>query len=324
MALKEALTRLDKLFGKGVVLRLGDHKPVSVESISTGIMGLDNAIGIGGLPKGRVVEIIGAESGGKTTLTLSVIAECQKAGGIAAFIDAEHSFDPVWAKKLGVDVDNLLVSQPDYGEQALEIAESLIRSGDIGIVVVDSVAALTPKSEIEGEFGDSQMGLQARMMSQAMRKLTSATHKSNAILVMINQIREKIGVFYGSNETTPGGRALRFYSSVRLDVRRASTLKDGEEPRGIRVKVKVIKNKCSAPFKTAEFDLIFGRGIDKEGDLVDLCTENGVISKSGAWFVTEGGRKFQGRDAVVQAFRDDSDYAGGFKTKLLEKLCSKG
>jgi len=322
MALKEALSRLDKMFGKGVIVRLGDHDPVAVESISTGIMSLDQAIGIGGLPKGRVVEIIGAESGGKTTLTLSVIAQCQQAGGLAAFIDAEHSFDPIWAAKLGVDTDNLLVSQPDYGEQALEIAEGLIRSGDIGIVVVDSVAALTPKSEIEGEFGDSQMGLQARMMSQAMRKLTSAVHKSKAILVMINQIREKIGVVYGPSETTPGGRALRFYSSVRLDVRRASTIKDGEESTGIRVKVKVIKNKCAAPFKTAEFGLIFGQGIDKEGDLVDLCTENGVISKSGSWFDVAGER-FQGRDAVIDYLRTLPENARTLKTQLMEKLCSK-
>lgn len=319
MTLKEQITRLDKQFGKGILVRLGDHDPVQVDAISTGVLSLDIALGVGGLPKGRVVEIMGVESGGKTTVTLSTIAQCQKAGGLAAFIDAEHSFDPKWAAKLGVDVDNLLVSQPDYGEQALEVAEALVKSNEIGIIVVDSVAALTPKAEIEGEMGDSHMGLQARMMSQAMRKLTAIVHKSNTCLCFINQIREKIGVMFGSPETTTGGRALRFYSSVRLDVRRLSTLKNGEEPIGVRTKVKVIKNKVAAPFKTAEFDLLFGHGISKEGDLLDVAATTDLLEKSGSW-ITIYGQRFQGRDNAIARLREDKELAGKLEAAVRERF----
>jgi recombination protein RecA len=321
MSLAEATKKIEKQFGKGAIRRLGDHDPVRVEAISTGILSLDLAIGVGGIPKGRVIEILGAESGGKTTLTLSVIAECQKAGGVAAFIDAEHSFDPVWAAKIGVDVDNLYVTQPDYGEQALEIAEALIKSDGVGVVVVDSVAALTPKSELDGEFGDAQMGLQARMMSQAMRKLTGSVHKSKSPIIFINQIREKLGVMFGNPETTPGGRALKFYSSVRLDVRRSGVIKSGEDPIGARTKVKVIKNKVAAPFKTAEFDLMFDRGISREGDLLDLGVLHGFVEKSGSWFsFVSGDRLAQGRENSVERLREDKASAAQLEAKIREKL----
>lgn len=292
---------------------------MEVNSISTGVLSLDMAIGVGGLPTGRIIEVFGAESGGKTTLTLSVIAQCQKTGRLAGFVDAEHSFDPKWASLLGVDTDNLIVSQPDYGEQGLEVVEALVASGDFGVVVVDSVAALTPKAELEGEMGDNQMGLHARMMSKAMRKLTAVVHKSDTILIMINQIREKIGVMFGNPETTTGGRALKFAASVRLDVRRSATIKNGEEATGVRTKVKVVKNKVGSPFRVAEFDLIFNKGISREGDLLDLGTENGLIEKSGSW-LTVLGERFQGREKAVAALAESPELAGKLETAVREKL----
>ena len=306
--LDNTLSQIEKQFGKGSILRLGSKDaiiPVSV--ISTGSISLDTALGVGGLPRGRVIEVFGPESSGKTTIALQVIAEAQKKGGMAAFIDVEHALDPIYSRKLGVDVDNLLVSQPDYGEQALEIAEALVRSGAIDVLVVDSVAALVPKAELDGEMGDSHMGVQARLMSQALRKLTGVVSKSRTCLIFINQIREKIGVMFGSPETTTGGRALKFYSSVRLDIRRIAAIKDGETVIGSRTKVKVVKNKVAAPFREAEFDIIYGEGISKEGDLIDLGAAQSVIEKSGSWFSYKGERIGQGRENARQFLKDNAD-----------------
>jgi len=306
--LDNTLSQIEKQFGKGSILRLGSKDaivPVSV--ISTGSISLDNALGVGGLPRGRVNEIYGPESSGKTTIALQVIAEAQKKGGMAAFIDVEHALDPVYSKKLGVDVDNLLVSQPDYGEQALEITGALIASGQIDVLVVDSVAALVPKAELDGEMGDSHMGVQARLMSQALRKLTGVVSKSRTCLVFINQIREKIGVMFGSPETTTGGRALKFYASVRLDIRRIAAIKDGETVIGSRTKVKVVKNKVAAPFREAEFDIIYGEGISREGDLIDLGSAQNVVEKSGSWFSYKGERIGQGRENARQFLKDNPD-----------------
>lgn len=301
-------------------LKLGDHKSEKVESISTGSIGLDYALGVGGLPKGRIVEIFGPESSGKTTLALHVIAEAQKQGGIAAFIDAEHAFDRFYAKKLGVDIDDLLVSQPDNGEQALEIAENLIRSGAIDVIVIDSVAALTPKSEIEGEMGDSKMGLQARLMSQAMRKLTASISKTGAVCIFINQLREKIGVMFGNPETTTGGNALKFYSSVRIDIRKVSQIKDGENILGNRVKVKVVKNKVAPPFKKAEFDILYGEGISLIGEIIDLGVEMNVIKKSGSWFSYNETKLGQGRDALKRLLEENPELCDELHDKIMEAL----
>src|SRR5947207_2512110 len=307
-ALDAALSHIEKQFGKGSILRLGSKEalvPVSV--ISTGSISLDAALGVGGFPRGRINEIFGPESSGKTTIALQVVAEAQKAGGIAAFIDVEHALDPIYARKLGVDVDNLLVSQPDYGEQALEITSHLIASGQIDVLVVDSVAALVPKSELDGEMGDSHMGLQARLMSQALRKLTGAVNKSRTCLVFINQIREKIGVMFGNPETTTGGRALKFYSSVRLDIRRIAAIKDGDIVTGSRTRVKVVKNKVAAPFRESEFDIMYGEGISREGDLIDLAANNGIVEKSGAWYSYKGERIGQGRENARHFLKDNKD-----------------
>jgi recombination protein RecA len=307
-ALELALGQIEKQFGKGSVLRLGSKDavlPVSV--IPTGAVSLDWALGVGGLPRGRVIEIYGPESSGKTTLALETIAQAQKGGGMAAFIDAEHALDPAYARKLGVDVDNLLVSQPDYGEQALEIAEALVRSGAIDVLVIDSVAALVPKAELDGEMGDSHMGLQARLMSQALRKITGIVSKSQTCLIFINQIRDKIGVLFGNPETTTGGRALKFYASVRIDIRRTNAIKDGEEIVGSRTKVKVVKNKVAPPFRAAEFDIMYGEGISREGDLVDQGVEHGIIEKSGAWYSYKGERIGQGRENAKQFLKDNAD-----------------
>ena len=300
-------------------MRLGAEAE-KMESISTGSLGLDYALGVGGLPKGRITEIFGPESSGKTTLALHVIAEAQKKGGIAAFIDAEHAFDRFYAAKLGVDVENLLISQPDYGEQALEIAENLIRSGAIDVIVVDSVAALTPKSELEGEMGDSKMGLQARLMSQAMRKLTATINKTGCICIFINQLREKLGVLFGNPETTTGGNALKFYSSVRLDIRKVSQIKDGENIIGSRVKVKVVKNKVAPPFRKAEFDILYGEGISRSGEIVDLGVETNIIKKSGSWFSYGESKLAQGRDAVKRLIDDNPELAEELSAKILEAL----
>jgi len=307
-ALELALGQIEKQFGKGSVLRLGSKDailPVSV--IATGAVSLDWALGVGGFPRGRVIEIFGPESSGKTTLALETIAQAQKTGGMAAFVDAEHALDPLYAKKLGVDVDNLLVSQPDYGEQALEIAEALVRSGAIDVLVIDSVAALVPKAELDGEMGDSHMGLQARLMSQALRKLTGIVSKSNTCFIFINQIREKIGVMFGNPETTTGGRALKFYSSVRVDIRRTNAIKDGEEVVGSRTKVKIVKNKVAPPFRVAEFDIMYGEGISREGDLVDLGVEHNIVEKSGSWYSYKGERIGQGRENAKQFLKDNPD-----------------
>ncbi|HEY6270558.1 MAG TPA: recombinase RecA [Terriglobales bacterium] len=320
-AIDLALAQIEKQFGKGSIMRLGSKEaimPISV--ISTGSISFDSALGVGGFPRGRVIEIFGPESSGKTTVALQVVAEAQKLGGMAAFIDAEHALDPIYAKKLGVDVDNLLVSQPDYGEQALEIAEALVRSGAVDVLVVDSVAALVPKAELEGEMGDSHMGLQARLMSQALRKLTGIVSKSRTCLVFINQIREKIGVMFGNPETTTGGRALKFYSSVRVDIRRIAAIKDGDTVVGNRTKVKVVKNKTAAPFREAEFDIMYGEGISREGDLVDLGVSRNLVEKSGAWFSYKGERIGQGRENVKQFLKDNRDVAVKLEAELRKEL----
>lgn len=307
--LQLAIDKLEKSYGKGTIMRMGDSPVEAVEAISTGSITLDLALGIGGFPKGRVIEIYGPESSGKTTVAIHAIAEAQKQGGIAAFIDAEHAFDRYYAQKLGVDIENLLISQPDNGEQALEIADNLIRSGAIDIIVIDSVAALTPKSEIEGEMGDSKVGLQARLMSQALRKLTATISRTGCCCIFINQLREKIGVMFGNPETTTGGNALKFYSSVRLDIRRIGQLKDGESVIGNRTRVKIVKNKVAPPFRTAEFDIIYGEGISRTGELVDLGVEKGIIKKSGSWFSYNETKLGQGREAVRQLFMDNPELA---------------
>src|ERR1700734_614362 len=307
-AVELALSQIEKQFGKGSIVRLGSREallPIAV--ISTGSISFDAALGVGGVPRGRVTEIFGPESSGKTTITLQIIAEAQRAGGLAAFVDAEHALDPAYAKKLGVDVDNLLVSQPDSGEQALEITEALVRSGAIDVLVVDSVAALVPKAELDGEMGDSHMGLQARLMSQALRKLTGTVSKSRTALIFINQIREKIGVMFGTPETTTGGRALKFYSSVRIDIRRIAAIKDGDVVTGSRTKVKVVKNKVAAPFREAEFDIIYGEGISREGDLLDVAVSNNIVEKSGSWFSYKTDRIGQGRENARQFLKDNKD-----------------
>jgi recombination protein RecA len=319
-ALQLTLDKLEKTYGKGTVMKLGDNAIEAVEFIPTGSIGLNVALGIGGLPKGRVIEIYGPESSGKTTLALHAIAESQKTGGIAAFIDAEHAFDRFYAQKLGVDVENLLVSQPDNGEQALEIVENLIRSGAIDVIVIDSVAALTPKSEIEGEMGDSKMGLQARLMSQALRKLTSTISKTATCCIFINQLREKIGIMFGNPETTTGGNALKFYSSIRLDIRKVNQLKEGEEIIGNRVKVKVVKNKLAPPFRKAEFDIIYGEGISRILEIIDLAVENNIIKKSGSWFSYGETKLGQGRDAVKKLLQDNLELADELEKKIMEVL----
>ncbi|WP_288071330.1 recombinase RecA [Hydrotalea sp.] len=319
-ALKLTMDKIDKDYGKGSVMMMNEKPERLNEVVSTGSIGLDIALGIGGLPKGRVIEIYGPESSGKTTIATHVIAEAQKKGGICAIIDAEHAFDSVYAQKLGVDVDNLLISQPDYGEQALEIADRLILSGALDVVVIDSVAALVPKSELEGEMGDSKMGLQARLMSQALRKLTATISKTNTICIFINQLREKIGVMFGNPETTTGGNALKFYSSVRLDIRRISQIKDGDEAIGNRVKVKVVKNKVAPPFRSAEFDIIFGQGISKIGEIIDMGVELGIVQKSGSWFSYDSNKLGQGRDAVKQLLLDNPDLANEIETKIRAKI----
>lgn len=315
-ALDTALAQIERQYGKGSVMRMGERRAEITEVIPTGSIALDIALGIGGLPRGRVVEIYGPESSGKTTVALHAIANVQRAGGIAAFIDAEHALDPEYAKKLGVDIDALLVSQPDTGEQALEIMDMLIRSGAIDIVVIDSVAALVPRAEIEGEMGDSHVGLQARLMSQALRKITGALHSSNTTAIFINQLREKIGVFFGSPETTTGGKALKFYASIRLDVRRIETLKDGQEAVGNRTRVKVVKNKMAPPFKQAEFDIIYGVGISREGSLIDLGVETGIVKKSGAWITYEGDQLGQGKENARAFLRDNPDLADEIEKKI--------
>jgi recombination protein RecA len=319
-ALANALTQIEKSFGKGSVMRLGDDVRPPIQVIPTGAISLDVALGIGGLPRGRVIEIYGPESSGKTSLALHAVASAQAAGGIAAFIDAEHAMDPEYAKKLGVDTDALLVSQPDTGEQALEIMDMLIRSNALDIIVVDSVAALVPRAEIEGEMGDSHVGLQARLMSQALRKITGALSHSGTTAIFINQLREKIGVMFGSPETTTGGKALKFYASVRLDVRRIETLKDGTEPVGSRVKVKVVKNKVSPPFRIAEFDMLFGQGISREGGLIDMGVEHGFIRKAGAWYTYEGDQLGQGKENARAFLRDNPDIANEVEKRIKEKL----
>ena len=319
-ALQLTLDKLDKTYGKGTVMKMGDKAIEEVETISSGSLGVDLALGVGGYPKGRIIEIYGPESSGKTTLTLHAIAEAQKAGGIAAFIDAEHAFDRNYAEKLGVDIENLIISQPDNGEQALEIAENLIRSGAIDIVVIDSVAALTPKSEIEGEMGDSKMGLHARLMSQALRKLTGTISKTNCTVFFINQLREKIGVMFGNPETTTGGNALKFYASVRLDIRRSTQIKDGENVIGNRTKVKIVKNKVAPPFKVAEFDIMYGEGVSKTGEILDLAVEFEIVKKSGSWFSYGETKLGQGRDAVKSLIKDNPELADELEEKIKSKI----
>ena len=319
-ALKLTIDKIEKDFGKGSVMMMNEKGDFIQEVVSTGSIGLDVALGIGGLPRGRVVEIYGPESSGKTTIATHVIAQAQKKGGMCAIIDAEHAFDSGYAQKLGVDVDNLLISQPDYGEQALEIADRLILSGALDVVVIDSVAALVPKSELEGEMGDSKMGLHARLMSQALRKLTATISKTNTICIFINQLREKIGVMFGNPETTTGGNALKFYASVRLDIRRMAQIKDGEEAVGNRVKVKVVKNKVAPPFRSAEFDIIFGEGISKNGEIIDMGVELNIVQKSGSWFSYNTDKLGQGRDAVKQLLTDNPELANEIETKIREKI----
>lgn len=319
-ALESALAQIDRQFGKGSVMRLGSDERAPVEVIPTGSIALDVALGIGGLPRGRIVEIYGPESSGKTTLTLHAIANVQKQGGIAAFIDAEHALDPEYARKLGVDIDELLVSQPDTGEQALEIADMLIRSGSIDLVVIDSVAALVPKAEIEGEMGDSHVGLQARLMSQALRKLTGGLNTTNTTMIFINQLREKIGVFFGSPETTAGGKALKFYASVRLDIRRIETLKDGTDAVGNRTRVKVVKNKMAPPFKQAEFDILYGTGISREGSLIDFGVDHAIVKKSGAWYTYDGEQLGQGKENARNFLLKNEDVAADIEAKIKAKL----
>ena len=319
-ALDTALSQIERQFGKGAVMRLGDDVRAPIEVIPTGAIALDVALGIGGLPRGRVIELYGPEASGKTTVALHAVASAQKQGGIAAFIDAEHALDPDYAKRLGVDTDALLVSQPDTGEQALEIADMLIRSGAIDVLVIDSVAALVPRAEIEGEMGDSHVGLQARLMSQALRKLTGGLNQTNTTMIFINQLREKIGVMFGSPETTTGGRALKFYSSVRLDVRRIETLKDGTDMVGNRTRVKVVKNKVAPPFKQAEFDILWGVGISREGGLIDLGVEQGLVRKSGAWYTYEGDQLGQGKENARGFLRDNPDLADEIEKKIKERL----
>ena len=316
-ALDAALAQIEKQFGKGSVMKLGDtNSNMNIETVPTGSLSLDIALGLGGIPKGRIIEIYGPESSGKTTVTLHMIAEVQKRGGIAGFIDAEHALDPVYAKNIGVDIDNLYISQPDNGEQALEITETMVRSGAVDIVVVDSVAAIVPKAEIDGEMGDSHVGLQARLMSQALRKLTAVISKSNCTVIFINQLREKIGVMFGNPETTTGGRALKFYSSVRMDVRRVETLKQGGEVVGNRTRIKVVKNKIAPPFKEAEFDIMFGKGISSEGDILDLATSCDIINKSGAWYAYEGQKIGQGRENTKQYMIDNPEFTADIERKV--------
>ncbi|MCC5947298.1 MAG: recombinase RecA [Nitriliruptoraceae bacterium] len=319
-ALDLALANIEKQFGKGSLMKLGDDTTQLIPAIPSGALSLDIALGVGGLPRGRVVEIFGPESSGKTTVALHVIAEAQKAGGIAAFIDAEHALDPTYARALGVDINEMLVSQPDTGEQALEIADMLVRSAAVDIIVIDSVAALTPRAEIEGEMGDSHVGLQARLMSQALRKLSGSLKRSNTTAVFINQLREKIGVMFGSPETTPGGRALKFYSSVRLDVRRIETLKDGTDAVGNRVRVKVVKNKVAPPFRQAEFDIIYGEGISKEGSLIDVGVEEGIVRKAGAWYTYDGEQLGQGKEKARMFLKENLDIAAEIEKKVKDKL----
>ena len=323
-ALEVTLGKIEKDFGKGTIMKLGDHAIENIQVISTGSIGLDAALGIGGLPRGRVIEIYGPEASGKTTLAIHAIAEAQKNGGIAAIIDAEHTFDRNYAEKLGVDVENLLISQPDNGEQALEITDNLIRSGALDIVVIDSVAALTPKAEIEGEMGDSKMGLHARLMSQALRKLTANISKTNTSCVFINQLREKIGVMFGNPETTTGGNALKFYASIRLDIRRTSQLKEGEEIIGSRTRVKIVKNKLAPPFRKADFDILYGEGISQLGEIVDLGTDFNIIKKSGSWFSYGDTKIGQGRDSVKQILKDNPELYDELKNKVQEALKTQG
>ena len=322
-ALRAAMDKIEKNYGKGSIMKMGDDKIEEISVIPTGSIGLNAALGVGGYPRGRVVEIYGPESSGKTTLAIHAIAQAQKAGGIAAIIDAEHAFDRFYAEKLGVDIENLLISQPDSGEQALEIAEQLIRSSAVDIVVIDSVAALTPKAELEGDMGDSKMGLQARLMSQALRKLTAAISKTNTTCIFINQLREKIGVMFGNPETTTGGNALKFYASVRLDIRRASQLKDGDEITGNQTRVKVIKNKVAPPFRKAEFDIMFGEGISREGEIVDLGADLGIVKKSGSWFSYNDTKLGQGREAAKECLRDNPELADELEALIFEALKSK-
>jgi recombination protein RecA len=322
-ALEAALGQIEKQYGKGSVMRMGENLNLNIESISTGALALDIALGVGGLPRGRIVEIFGPESSGKSTLALHVVAEAQRNGGICAYIDAEHAMDPVYSRAIGVDVDELLISQPDTGEQALEIADMLIRSGAIDVIVIDSVAALTPRAEIEGEMGDSHVGLQARLMSQALRKLTGTLSKSNTIAVFINQLREKIGITYGSPEVTPGGRALKFYSSVRLDIRRVESIKDGAEFVGNRTRVKVVKNKVSPPFKQAEFDIVYGKGISREGSVLDVAVDFGVVKKSGAWYTYEGEQLGQGREHVKEFLRATPELMVELNDRIRTQLANK-
>ncbi len=319
-ALKLTIDKIDKDYGKGSVMMMGDKPEREMEVISTGSIGLDVALGVGGVPKGRIIEIYGPESSGKTTIATHIIAEAQKKGGMCAFIDAEHAFDSSYAQKLGVDVDNLLISQPDYGEQALEIADRLILSGALDVLVIDSVAALVPKSELEGEMGDSKMGLHARLMSQALRKLTATISKTNTVCIFINQLREKIGVMFGNPETTTGGNALKFYASVRLDIRRSAQIKDGDEAIGNHVKVKVVKNKVAPPFRSAEFDIIFGEGISKVGEIIDMGVELGIVNKSGSWFSYEANKLGQGRESVKQLLQDNPGLANEIEAKIRAKI----